>query len=931
MRRKGSFGLRLLAVTAAMAGVLMVAACDGENLFSIDGGLVTDADSVPPTVKITSPRGDSLSAKPIGDSVFVSAQITDDVAVRSVRFYGVAFRGDADLGTDEVVERFEEKTVTLADVADTTLTRYLIATADSVKETVQILVEATDTAGNISTDTVALILGGPDVRLFDLEEGQTVQAGLNLSARMIALDPLGIIQVRVDVTGAFQASIVRAITPPTDSVALDTVIAIPAGISGEIQVSASARNNLDVWGGDGPRNLIVVASDVGDTIAPVLKHTAVAAERLELKDQVSVTVAGSDDTQGGGVAAAGYTVLGISSSRGDTIIRADSVSFSPPRTGTVTTGFVFSVFNVDSLSLPDTLIFEVTSWMRDSDGNCGTAVGADSLAAFDCETLSGGQTVADNRVGERVSRVMVAGNTVTLPSGSRIMDAVVDTVRRNLLLSNIGRDRIEVFRLQDEEFLTSIPVGSEPWGITLNTCSPLSPAAGCGDTLIVGNSGGTNLSMVYLGPSDGLGPAAEDPSRRFLTPDVILFVVERSIDDLGFERFAVTVLPDPDGTSFSDRPQYIARDSTGRSLFSTKVVPALDQVGTIRKAFHPTAGLGPETVLFVEHASLEQATGFTSVAHVDEIFVTNAGGDDQVTVQDHTPGDLTSLITSLTGTLEKALADLLAGGESDVYSAGGVWSIENIGFTDTTLVAASGDGGWVVFGDGAIEPVGRVIMYQVETDQISRSVEVSDLITNAGETVKGIGLNYDGTLGVVRGSNQVSFFTPDLRLQGGPLLSLSGGTGAVLHPLHANSVSLTNLTGEYRPDTHIALVGSGERTIDIYDTFHFFRSGRVYMRDVLSGPLRASLPFPEDNMDSSGAPFQCAALTVTDQTGRTIGSTVEIFQGGDYNNPWPVDGGAGGTEDRCVVLKLYGLTDLGGIVVIDVRKSDVLRDHPSRN
>ncbi|HIF20816.1 MAG TPA: hypothetical protein EYQ27_02665, partial [Gemmatimonadetes bacterium] len=205
MRRKGSFGLRLLAVTAAMAGVLMVAACDGENLFSIDGGLVTDADSVPPTVTITSPRGDSLSAKPIGDSVFVSAQITDDVAVRSVRFYGVAFRGDVDLGTDEVVERFEEKTVTLADVADTTLTRYLIATADSVRETVQILVEATDTAGNISTDTVALILGGPDVRLFDLEEGQTVQAGLNLSARMIALDPLGIIQVRVDVTGAFQA------------------------------------------------------------------------------------------------------------------------------------------------------------------------------------------------------------------------------------------------------------------------------------------------------------------------------------------------------------------------------------------------------------------------------------------------------------------------------------------------------------------------------------------------------------------------------------------------------------------------------------------------------------------------------------------------------------------------------------------------------
>ena len=30
-------------------------------------------------------------------------------------------------------------------------------------------------------------------------------------------------------------------------------------------------------------------------------------------------------------------------------------------------------------------------------------------------------------------------------------------------------------------------------------------------------------------------------------------------------------------------------------------------------------------------------------------------------------------------------------------------------------------------------------------------------------------------------------------------------------------------------------------------------------------------------------------------------------------------------------LKLYGATTSGGIVVIDVRKSDILRDHPSRN
>ncbi len=528
--------------------------------------------------------------------------------------------------------------------------------------------------------------------------------------------------------------------------------------------------------------------------------------------------------------------------------------------------------------------------------------------------------------------ILVAGSTVLLPSGGTILDAVVDTLRRNLLLSNLDRDRIEVFRLQDEEFLTSIQVGSEPWGLTLNACAPLSPAAGCGDTLIVGNSGGTNLSMVYLGPDDGLGPAAEDASRRFLTPDVILFDVERVIDETGVIRFTVSVLPDPDGVSFSDRPQYIARDSTGRSLYSTKVVPTLQQVGTIRKAFQPTGGIQPEVVIFVEHARLNDNEDFTALAHVDNIVVSNAGGDDQVTITDHVPGDITMPITSITDALDLAIADLIANTTSDVYAVtGSRWNIENVGFTDTTFVAASGDGGWVVFGEGAIDPIGRVIMYETATDAISRFIEVTDLITNAGETVNGIGLNYDGTLGVVRGTNQVSFFTTDLRLQGGPREQQQGGSGAVLHPLHANARSLTNSSGEYRPDTHLAFVGSGVHTIDVYDTFHFNRTGSIFIRDVISGPLRASLPFPEDNQEPSGTPFQCAATTVTDQTGRVIGSATEIFQGGDLNSPWPADGGAGGSEDRCVVLKLYGTTDVGGVVVIDVRKSDILRDHASRN
>ncbi|MCH7890733.1 MAG: hypothetical protein IH921_04435, partial [Gemmatimonadetes bacterium] len=61
----------------------------------------------------------------------------------------------------------------------------------------------------------------------------------------------------------------------------------------------------------------------------------------------------------------------------------------------------------------------------------------------------------------------------------------------------------------------------------------------------------------------------------------------------------------------------------------------------------------------------------------------------------------------------------------------------------------------------------------------------------------------------------------------------------------------------------------------------------------------------------------------------TIGEAVEIFQGGNFDTPHPASGPP--TEDACIVVKLIGITDVGGVVVVDVRKSDVLSLHPTRN
>jgi hypothetical protein len=214
-------------------------------------------------------------------------------------------------------------------------------------------------------------------------------------------------------------------------------------------------------------------------------------------------------------------------------------------------------------------------------------------------------------------------------------------------------------------------------------------------------------------------------------------------------------------------------------------------------------------------------------------------------------------------------------------------------------------------------------MYDAAADQISPAITVADLEINASETVRGIGLNNDGTLGVALGGQKASFFTTDLRLQGSADVT-SGGSGAVLHPLHANAKSLQNLTGVDIPDTHMAFVGTGDKAIEIVSTFHFLVTGRIFVKDLPAGPLRAVLPFPGDN-----AAFTCATRPVFDRVGNNIGEAVEIFAGGNFNTPHPAAGGP--TEDSCIVVKLIAITDVGGVVVLDVRKSDILRLHPSRS
>ncbi|HSG09809.1 MAG TPA: hypothetical protein VLA36_15715 [Longimicrobiales bacterium] len=921
-------GTRLFVTAAAMGGVLAIAACEGENLFSVPGGAggVGGADSEAPVVSITVPRGDSLSAKPVGDSVFVTAHVTDDVGIRSIRMYGVARRGVDTLGTSTVVQRFEEKSITVgAGIKDTTVYRYLLATSDTTKETAIIIVEAMDTLGNMAADSVDLILGGPDVVLVNVQNGLAITAGGQLNVGVQARDPLGITVVTLKLSGAYSAAVEWRPSPAVDSFAVDTVLSVPPTASGPLTVSAVARNALEVAGQSPTVTMNVVAAGAGDTIAPSLMHSSSAPARMEIQDSVRLSITGSDNTQGSGIASVGYTVLGISPTRGDTLLRSDFVEYSPALTGTVSASFGFGTFNVDSLNLPDSLVYELTTWMRDDDGNCAAATGQDQLTSFPCVRLASGETLAQDRAGQRIVRTVVAGKTVRLPAGGRILDAAVDTARKNLYLSNITNNRLEVFNLQTELFSKAIGVGSEPWGLAFSRNN---------DSLWVANSGGTNLSVVDL------AAGREVDNARFLTPDVVLFEVEVRTSDGGIQLL-VREYPQAQGPSFSDRPQYVAVDSFGNLVYSTKT-SEVGNLGTVRKGYFENGWSRSEAKLFIEHGELTPSEDFYSIAHIDSIqSSTDTLGVDSLgnvltaaslALFDHVPGFPNQIIKGTTvgigiPAIDSALTQLRNGG-SDVFAASAArWNIPSLTFQDTTYVAASGDGGWVAVGEGGAAPVGRVLSYgarPLESTSLSRSLQVADLLTNPAEEVRGIGLNYDGTLGVVRGRFAAYFFSPpDLRLQGLTEIPVpETGAGATLHPLHADFRTLDNLGGGYSPDTHIAFVASGEHTVDIIDTQRYTRIGRVYIRDVITGPLRAVLPFPVDN-----AGFVCSTVAVQDKRGNFIGNAVRLYEAGNFLQPIAPDGT---TEDRCVVMKLFATTSGGGVVVIDVRKADVLKEHPER-
>ena len=129
--------------TIAVAGLAMVAACTGENLFtgpSLGGTLLG------PSVEIDAPAANA--AVGAADSVQVTTTVASQNGVTQVTFSGVFPSGTA---------AYISQVVSLPNPQDTTISRFLLRSGTATGGA-SIIVQATDLLGATAADTVAITI-----------------------------------------------------------------------------------------------------------------------------------------------------------------------------------------------------------------------------------------------------------------------------------------------------------------------------------------------------------------------------------------------------------------------------------------------------------------------------------------------------------------------------------------------------------------------------------------------------------------------------------------------------------------------------------------------------------------------------------------------------------------------------------------------------
>jgi hypothetical protein len=807
----------------------------------------TVGDGAKPNLTFLSPvPGSKLN---VGDSLLITARLTDNIALQKVSFDGVSIRTPS-AGIDQVINRYPTvtapSTVFRPGLRDTAIQRFIRVAApiDTVTDTLVVTGVLTDLAGNADTVRVKVkMVNGPTVVFLSPVLGDSAINGANLQVSLKGLSTLGVTKLGFHATSdpswptPIDTTVVVNFSPPNKAATMQASIKVPANapLKGVITITPIST---DINGQDGSSNPAVIAVRAGTAPAP--KVTQTLGTRIEIKDTLFVTATGNS------IAIVGFEAKDNATGA---LLKRDSITVNDltPLPYNVPLSFAPSVQGKK---------ISVRSFAYDAGGRMSYSVRSTSVAGT-------------SFVPAIDTALVVYGRTYTLPvnRNGAIADLVVDRARGNVFLSNINYGRLEVWQKATQGFdATGVVVGSQPWGMTM------SRTAAAGDTLYVANSGGTNLSRVFIGAASA-SSMKEDLNNRLLTRVSFMYKLTE-VRDPSTGKIRITVSAP---IIYSDRPQYVEQSSSGRLYFSTKPTSAAP-LGTVR--YMDPAAPAPDERFILAFATPGSDPNSWLVANIDNAGVTPASAtslnNDALTLCDHASGSTAAAtcVTTTSGIQATIDALKLAVPQTDI-EYGVNLNESSIGLSDTTFAAASGDGKWLTFGEGNTKSsYGRDFLLNDDGSvpgmytYASPAINVTDLINNAADKIFGVALDKTGkTLGI---HGNESYFAAvanpfTQRLQG-KKSTFNQGAGITFHP-NADGVGTTQAD-------RLAFVASANGSIEMIDIAYYdYQRGSLATKYNLYGPLRASLPFPGD--------------------------------------------------DPSVVFKLFGVSS-SGLVVIDVTAADIL-------
>jgi hypothetical protein len=674
---------------------------------------------------------------------------------------------------------------------------FMVSVPRSIPRGTPVVVTATALDGALNkspVDTLKLTVGNvpaADVHFISPASGTVAVVGKSVIVSLSARSAVKVRSVGFRSSGALvlvDSSVYSS--PLADSVSVLDTIPIPSNAPiGPVQVVPFVIDSL------GQRTLgptlvlnVQPLSAINSTPVVTFGHTT----RMEVDDTIHVEA--TDQT--------GITTLGYEVRRtvGGSIDVRDSV---------VSNGNITSQLKTFTMKLPytefPTRIF-IQAFARNSNGTRAYA------------KLSGGT--------DRIDTVtVVAGSTKALPLGGTVADALYHPRTDRLYFTNIERNQLEVFSLADSSFKAPILVGSRPWGIS---AWPRDHNGTMGDTLLVANSGGTDISYVNL---NGGGSGRE--VFRYALPNLVAFTITSTKSPAGFTVQQRTKY------DFSDRPQFLGSTCTGTG----------STCGDVVITYSTTPTQGQSEPFSKKNGTLRWENLTRGTSH---FFFEQAVGQEQ------DRADTLEVIrydanTGAATTLVPYKQSVTVGTKTFEYSI--VVRRADLAFRDTTFVRNSGNFRRAAYGEGGLVNGTRAMTFDASKGfattglagdgttvfalptpvvdlGISQSADVTDFVANSFARVQGVAMNFDGSLSGIR-ADSTYLLNPALRLQG-ILGTTASNAGLDFHPNN-------NGPNSFPLASRLVFAASAEPVIEIFDSYCYKRVSTVPIRDPIIGPIKAAL------------------------------------------------------------------------------------------